>query len=301
MEWSLDQLRQFVATAECGSISAAARKLGKVQSAVSAAISLLEIDLGVTLFDRSHRSAKLTEEGRLLRLEAVEVLRQAEELGKRAQFMAGGNDARLVIAMDEALPRTAISTLLRELAQQFPETELTLLNGTAAEMMDFVDQERAGLAFHFDRGSLRTCFEERHMGAVPQGIFAVAGHPLFKQSSVRRRDLVRYRQLIMQADDFNVPTYSPNVWRSDSFHSIAEMVADGLGWAILPVSIAAVPQSTKPLREVICPSVALPLLSVRMIWCQGRSLSRAERWIASRFVELLRPVGSRKYADASGM
>jgi DNA-binding transcriptional LysR family regulator len=149
MEWSLDQLRQFVATAECGSISAAARKLGKAQSAVSAAISLLEIDLGVTLFDRSHRSAKLTEEGRLLRLEAVEVLRQAEELGKRAQFMAGGNDARLVIAMDEALPRTAISTLLRELAQKFPETELTLLNGTAAEMMDFVDQERAGLAFHF--------------------------------------------------------------------------------------------------------------------------------------------------------
>ena len=80
MEWSLDQLRQFVTAAECGSFSAAARKLGRAQSAVSTAIALFEIDLGVELFDRSRRNALLTDAGRLLRLEAAEVLRQAEEL-----------------------------------------------------------------------------------------------------------------------------------------------------------------------------------------------------------------------------
>ncbi|MFX5660862.1 LysR family transcriptional regulator, partial [Acinetobacter baumannii] len=40
MQWNLDQLRQFVAAAEHGSISAAARHLGRAQSAVSTAIAL---------------------------------------------------------------------------------------------------------------------------------------------------------------------------------------------------------------------------------------------------------------------
>lgn len=57
-------------------------------------------------------------------MEAVEVLRQTEELGQRAQFLATGSDAKL--ALDEALPSVAIGTLLREIAQRFPKIELTL-------------------------------------------------------------------------------------------------------------------------------------------------------------------------------
>ena len=53
--YNLDQLNMFVTAAKLGSFSACARKLGKVQSAVSQGISNLEIDLDVTLFDRSTR------------------------------------------------------------------------------------------------------------------------------------------------------------------------------------------------------------------------------------------------------
>ena len=59
----------FVIAAEQGSFSACARKTGKVQSAVSQAINNLEIDLGVTLFDRTSRQPVLTEAGtRLLKM-----------------------------------------------------------------------------------------------------------------------------------------------------------------------------------------------------------------------------------------
>lgn len=287
MDWSLEQLRQFVTTAETGSFSAAARKLGKAQSAVSTAISLLEVDLGVELFDRSRRNAQLTATGQVLLLEAAEVLRQAEEMGQRAHFLSNGNDAKLAMAIDEALPCAAISTLLRELAECFPEIELTLLNGTATEVMSYLDQERADVAFHFDRASLRTCFEERPVGALPQGIFVAEGHPLLQSDLVTRRDLARYRQLLMHADDVKTPAYSPKVWRSDSFYSIAEMVADDLGWAILPVNVGTFEKYPKPLRQIDCPALALPLLSVRMLWCQGRPLRATEKWVASRFTELL--------------
>ena len=52
---TLDQMRTFVAVAEAGSFRAAAGRLSRIQSAVSHAIASLEVQLGVTLFDRSGR------------------------------------------------------------------------------------------------------------------------------------------------------------------------------------------------------------------------------------------------------
>ena len=50
---TLDQLRVFVAVVEEGSFRAAAKRLGRVQSAVSHAVAGLETELEVALFDRS--------------------------------------------------------------------------------------------------------------------------------------------------------------------------------------------------------------------------------------------------------
>lgn len=68
---------------------------------------------------------------------------------------------------------------------------------------------------------------------------------------------------------------------------LAEMVADDLGWAILPINIAAAANGSKPLCSVGCPFLALPPLSVRMLWRQGRPLRPSERWVEKRFGELL--------------
>ena len=61
---SLDQLRTFIAAVDEGSFSAAARKLNRVQSAVSGWVGGLEDQIGVVLFDRTGRFPKLTAEGR---------------------------------------------------------------------------------------------------------------------------------------------------------------------------------------------------------------------------------------------
>lgn len=287
MQWTLDQLRKFVATADAGSFSVAARQLGKAQSAVSTAIGLLEADLGVELFDRSRRNAQLTDAGELLLLEARELLRQAEALDNRAQSLSSGSEARLALALDEALPYAVISTLLREMSVRFPDLELTLLNGTATEVADYVHQERAQIAFHFVRGSLPAHFDQRHVGAVPQGVFVAIDHPLARLEAVERKDLVRYRQLVMHAEDVHEATYSPKVWRSDSFYSIAEMVADDLGWAVLPVNIGTDDAYDKPLQQVLCPSLALSQLSVRILWRQGWQPTPTVEWVQARFTELL--------------
>lgn len=286
MSWNLEQLRQFVATAERGSISAAARHLGKAQSAVSTAISLLEADLGLELFDRTQHRATLSDAGQLMLLEAKELLRQAHALDQRAHSLVVSGEAKLTLALDEALPYTAIKVLTREISERFFDLELTLLNGTATEVSDYVSQGRADVAFQLDRGELRDCFDQRHIGLLPQAVFVSAGHPLARLQSVTRTDLAQYRQLVMCAEEVGEVIVSPKVWRSDSFYTIAEMIQDNLGWAVLPAYIAADGYS-RSLRQVNCSSLALPLLSVRMLWLQGRPLSGIAHWVERRLAELL--------------
>ncbi|MCC3263692.1 LysR family transcriptional regulator, partial [Paenibacillus polymyxa] len=81
-----------MAAAEAGSFSAAGRRIGRAQSAVSTAVGLLEADLGVELFDRSRRIAVLTPAGEVMLLEAKELLRQAGGLSQRALAFAGGQE-----------------------------------------------------------------------------------------------------------------------------------------------------------------------------------------------------------------
>ena len=71
---SNEVLQAFVQAATQGSFSAAARKLGKSQSTVSAAVASLEIDLDLVLFDRSSRKPTLTAAGQVL-------LQRAEQVG----------------------------------------------------------------------------------------------------------------------------------------------------------------------------------------------------------------------------
>jgi len=57
------ELNAFIAVVEAGGFSAAARRTGESQSAISKAIGALEKRLGVMLFNRSTRSVTLTDQG----------------------------------------------------------------------------------------------------------------------------------------------------------------------------------------------------------------------------------------------
>ncbi|MGE8673681.1 MAG: substrate-binding domain-containing protein, partial [Achromobacter kerstersii] len=160
--------------------------------------------------------------------------------------------------------------------------------GTATEVADYVLQGRASIAFHFDRGDPGSAFAHRYLGNVAQAVFVAARHPLAALAEVTRTDLAHYRQLVMQMDGVDDVVLSPTVWRTDSFYSIAGMVADGLGWAILPLNIAEYESFRTTLARVPCAGLALPMLSVRTLWLQGATPSATELWLQQRMGQLLR-------------
>ncbi len=74
MAFTLRQLQFFVAAAEVGSVTAAARALSISQSSVTEAIRALEDDLGVTLFDRQARGLLITHKGSAFLRHARQIL-----------------------------------------------------------------------------------------------------------------------------------------------------------------------------------------------------------------------------------
>src|SRR6516164_7940027 len=101
---TLDQMRVLIAVAETGSFSAAARRLGRVQSAVSQSVQALEENLRLTLFDRSRKMPILTDAGRALLNDARQVVQRADALRSHAETIAGGTEAELAFAVDALFP-----------------------------------------------------------------------------------------------------------------------------------------------------------------------------------------------------
>ena len=120
MSLSLEQLQAFVTTVETGSFSAAARYLGKAQSAISTAVSNLEIDLDNSLFVRSGRYPVLTPAGERLLVEARVILERCEHFRGVAKSLGEGVESRLVLAVDELYPEATLGGLIEDYSRRFP-------------------------------------------------------------------------------------------------------------------------------------------------------------------------------------
>src|SRR3954469_22347041 len=123
---TLDQLRMLVTVAEAGSFSAAARRLGRVQSAVSQSMQTLEGMLGVTLFDRAGKLPVLTEAGRAMVDEGRLVIDRVSALRAHARAMAEGTEPELSLALDPLFPTDLMMQSLRALQASFPRLPVAL-------------------------------------------------------------------------------------------------------------------------------------------------------------------------------
>jgi DNA-binding transcriptional LysR family regulator len=123
---NLQDLATFVATAEQGSLSAAARLLELSPAVASAGLKRLEADLGTALFIRSTRSMRLTLAGErlLARSKALlDGLREAEEEVRAGQDTVEG---QLQISMPSDLGRHVVLPWLNDFQARYPGVKLRL-------------------------------------------------------------------------------------------------------------------------------------------------------------------------------
>src|SRR5690349_15043227 len=117
---TLDQLRAFVTVVEEGSFSAAARKLQRVQSAISTSMANLEERLGVPVWDRTTKVARLTEQGHAVLGAARRVLSEVDGLRRLTADLSAGVEASVSLCLDALFPLTALLDLCAGFAKEFP-------------------------------------------------------------------------------------------------------------------------------------------------------------------------------------
>ncbi|AUX48313.1 LysR family transcriptional regulator [Sorangium cellulosum] len=293
---TLDQLRTFIAVADEGSFSAAARKLRRVQSAVSHAMANLEGQLGVVLWDRSTRIPALTEHGRVLLDAARRVCADADALSSAAQRLAGGLDPRVSLCVDAVFPLSALVALCVEFARAYPTVELVVHTETMAAVADRVLDGTCQLGVVGPAAAAAAQpLERRHVTSVRMVPVVGKGHPLAAaEGRVPTERLREHVQIVLgERGDARSPeqaVLSPRTWRVVDLQTKRELLCAGLGWGNLPEHMV---------RDDLEAGRLVPIqpdawgddefvLPLAVIHRPGLAMGPAGRWVLARLVELCR-------------
>ena len=122
----LRHLRYFTAVVACKGYREASRRLHIAQPSISEAVSDLEDELGLKLFLRTHRNARLTPEGEIFYADSIRILQQAETAILTAKRAAQGKVGRLSIGFIGSATLSFLPDLIRRYKLQYPNVKLVL-------------------------------------------------------------------------------------------------------------------------------------------------------------------------------
>ena len=141
------RLRAFIEAADKGSVKAAADSLGYTPSAISQLITALEKELGLTLFIRSQKGVKLTQEGAELMPVVRHYLTQEEEIYTFAAELKGVTRGRLTIASYPSMAITWLPAIVRKFKNDYPGIQIDLKECIKSDILERFSQKDADLAF----------------------------------------------------------------------------------------------------------------------------------------------------------
>ena len=147
MDIKLDQYKIFYEAGICGSFSEAAKKLFITQSAISQQIRSLENELGVMLFARGRKGAKLTAQGELLFgyvKRAIEEIQNAEALFTRMKTLDEGN---LRIGAGDTITRHFLMDALELFHNTYPSIKIEIVNRVTNETLSRLIAGKIDVAF----------------------------------------------------------------------------------------------------------------------------------------------------------
>jgi DNA-binding transcriptional LysR family regulator len=133
-DFSPTGLRVLREVVESGSFTAAARRLGYTQSAVSRQIAALEALAARPLFERGRRGVALTPAGERLLIRATRVLDELDAARHEVAAVSGGHGLVRVGAFASAAA-TLVPAALVALADPHPELEVTVREGTTPTLV----------------------------------------------------------------------------------------------------------------------------------------------------------------------
>ncbi len=123
---NFEQLRYVKEIVETKSMSIASQNLFITQSAISQSISMLEKELGITLFKRSRFGTHTTEDGKKVIQKILEILEKEHELIEESRIISSDFSGELKIATSPSIFMTFLLKALMKFKQDYPQINVTI-------------------------------------------------------------------------------------------------------------------------------------------------------------------------------
>jgi DNA-binding transcriptional LysR family regulator len=236
---TLLQLTSFVAVVDQGGFTAASRRLGLSQPAVSRAVATLEKELGLPLLRRSRDGLSLTDAGSVALTHAREAVRHLTLMRTEVAALAGEITGTLSLASLPSVTATLVAPQLRVFAERYPAVTIRLLEGSEEEVRDWLDQGAAdaGVISLPARGLETAVLGDQDMVAI-----VPAAHRLAASNQVSYVELAKepfVRSTGGCADVFTPVARREGVdfdvaFEAREMSAVLEIVRAGLGVSIMP-------------------------------------------------------------------
>ncbi|MGI4950816.1 MAG: LysR family transcriptional regulator [Janthinobacterium lividum] len=241
----LRQLRTFKLVAELGSLSKASDRLRVAQPALSRQVKLLEHELQTALFVRNGRGMMLTDAGRLLLERTAGLVRQIEQVRDDMRSAGGAPAGTVALGLVPTVSNVVSAGFARRVAMELPGIALRIVESYGGHLVEWLHRGELDLAIIYGPAV------DLHLAVRPIGrddVVAVGppGCGLRQRGSVTLAWLLRQRLIL--------PSYSHGlralietaaarrgspldiVMEADSYRVLTSLVAEGLGYTVLPPS-----------------------------------------------------------------
>ncbi|AIQ14909.1 cidABC operon transcriptional activator CidR [Paenibacillus durus] len=282
------QLQYFVEAARLNSFSKAAKSLYITQPTVSKMIRQIEEELGADLFYREGKSIKLTDAGEILLAKAQNIVESFHSLSSELDSLRSLKQGHIRIGLPPMVGANFFPAVIGRFHHKYPDVTIRLYEDGAKKVENDVetgvlDIGVVVLPVSEDKFHIFSFAEERLELLVP------FGHRLAGRSSVPLVEL-KDEEFVLFREDFALHDrviaecvksgFQPTVvYESAQWDLIAQMVAAGLGIALLPQTICRDMDRSR-ISIITMTEPAIPW-QLGMIWRRDRYLSFAAReWIA---------------------
>ncbi|GAS91856.1 LysR family transcriptional regulator [Mycolicibacterium brisbanense] len=262
VDMELRHLRYFAAVAETCHFGQAADQLHVAQPALSYAIRQLEAELDVTLFNRTTRQVELTAAGEFLQTEAARILGGVDDAVRGVRRIAAGRSGLIRLGLTGTAAFSHLPRIARVVKRELPDVALEI----RADMLtpDQCDALRAGA---LDLGVLRppavgADVQLRTIEVEPLILAVSVDHRLAVEPVVSMSDLRDEPFIVYGSRDSAVNAavlrscrdagYAPHQeHRAPGTAVLLALVAAGLGVAVVPQSVRALPLDGLVFRDLL--------------------------------------------------
>ena len=283
MAFTLRQLQFFIAAAEAGSVTGAARALSISQSSVTEAIRALEDDLGVTLFDRQARGLEITHKGSAFLRHARQILADVATARSAFRDEAETSRGRLSLGVTSLVAGYVLSDILSRFRRAHPQVDLNVIEDNGDYLQHLLIGGELDVAVMLTSSVKdRMALHVETLLVSPYRLWLPLGHPLAQQEAIALEDVAGQPLIQLMVDEIEestrrltaaLPIRPEIAFRTRSVEAVRSLVATGAGLAILP-SLVYRPWSLEGDRiEIRDVSGDLPSVQVGLAWRRGAPLS----------------------------